>query len=133
MKKQKHSCGKTKQHIVDAFMEFLNELKVYHWNAKAYSAHKASDELYGQLNDHIDKFVEVLLGKKEEKLTKINRHIPLRITYSKMAIKDITYEFREYLIRMNACLDKERDSDLLNIRDEILADINQFLYLLKLK
>jgi hypothetical protein len=29
-------------------------------------------------------------------------------------------------------LDKERDSDLLNIRDEILADVNQFLYLLTL-
>ena len=26
--------------------------------------------------------------------------------------------------------DSKRDSDLLNVRDEILGDINQFLYLL---
>ena len=31
---------------------------------------------------------------------------------------------------MTKTFDKERDTDLLNVRDEILGDVNQFLYLL---
>jgi hypothetical protein len=31
---------------------------------------------------------------------------------------------------MNIYFDPSRDSDLLNIRDELLGDINQFLYLM---
>jgi len=34
---------------------------------------------------------------------------------------------------MNAIFDEKIDSDLLNIRDEMLGDLNQFLYLLTLK
>jgi hypothetical protein len=44
--------------------------------------------------------------------------------------KDKMYEFREFLINLANVLDVKRDSDLLNIRDEILADVNQFLYLM---
>jgi len=33
---------------------------------------------------------------------------------------------------MNTTFDGKKDSDLLNIRDEIVGDINQFLYLLTL-
>jgi hypothetical protein len=46
--------------------------------------------------------------------------------------KDKIYKYREFLIDMNIYFDTKRDSDLLNIRDEILGDLNQFLYLLTL-
>jgi hypothetical protein len=40
------------------------------------------------------------------------------------------HAFREYLMEMHTCLDPAQDTDLLNIRDEIMGDINQFLYLM---
>lgn len=128
------SCVKnTKQNIVETLLEVLNDVKIYHWNTHSFAQHKATDELYQKLNDHIDKFVEVLLGKREDRISALNKHLPIKNTHKKKAFRETMYEFREYLIKMDGCLDLKRDSDLLNIRDEILADINQFLYLLTLK
>lgn len=139
-RRQRHALKKTKtqkyrpckgpnskEHIVENFLEVLNDIKIYHWNTRSYSQHKASDELYERLQTNIDKFVEVLLGKREDRLEKLGHNLHLS---SKKSIKHTVYEFRNYLIQMDKCLS---DTDLLNIRDEILADINQFLYLLTLK
>ena len=49
---------------------------------------------------------------------------------SKNEFKDRIYKYRDFLVKLNSMLDKEFDSDLLNVRDELLGDINQFLYLL---
>ena len=42
-------------------------------------------------------------------------------------------EQSRFFIYLDACLHPEHDTDLLSIRDEILADLNQFLYLFTLK
>jgi DNA-binding ferritin-like protein len=45
------------------FLEMLIMVKLYHWKTSSYATHKATDELYTNLNANIDKFIEVLLGK----------------------------------------------------------------------
>ena len=50
--------------IVITFLEFLNVVKMYHWNTRSYAEHKATDELYADLGKQIDHFVEVMLGDK---------------------------------------------------------------------
>lgn len=124
----KSKCGKSE--IVETFIGMINTVKLYHWNTHSFSQHKATDELYERLNEHVDKFVEVLLGKKEDRIKHLSSSIPLVNKHSKYDFKNKIYQYRDYLISMNSCLDSTRDSDLLNIRDEILADLNQFLYLL---
>jgi hypothetical protein len=47
----------------------------------------------------------------------------------KKDFKSRMFEYREFLNDLNIHFDEKKDSDLLSIRDEILADINQFLYL----
>lgn len=118
--------------IVENFIEMLNNIKLYHWNTHSFSQHKATDELHAQMSEHIDKFVEVLLGKKESRIRHLNSTSHLINNKNTKSFKDRIYQYREYLISMNKCFDKNTDSDLLNIRDEILGDINQFLYLLTL-
>ena len=136
MNKTMRSCSKdssiNKSVIVENFIEMLNNIKLYHWNTHSFSQHKATDELHERMSDHIDKFVEVLLGKKESRIRHLNSKIPLINNQSTESFKDRIYQYREYLINMNKCLDSKTDTDLLNIRDEILGDINQFLYLLTL-
>jgi hypothetical protein len=44
--------------------------------------------------------------------------------------KERIYEYREFLIDISKIFDQKRDTDLLNVRDEILGNINQFLYLM---
>jgi|LauGreDrversion4_2_1035121.scaffolds.fasta_scaffold58030_2 hypothetical protein len=133
------SCAKSstnsktkKAIIVENFIEMLNNIKLYHWNTHSFAQHKATDELHDRLSGHVDKFVEVLLGKNESRIRHLQTKIPLINNKGTYSFKEQVYQYREYFINMNKCLDSQRDSDLLNIRDEILGDINQFLYLLTL-
>lgn len=119
-----------KSHIVRVFIEMLNIVKLYHWKTHSYSQHKATDDLYDKLNGHIDSFVEVLLGKDQSRIRLMEHRIDLLDISSTREIKDRIHEYREFLFDMNIYFDERRDSDLLSIRDEILADLNQFLYLL---
>jgi len=38
-------------------------VKLFHWKTHSFATHKATDELYASLNEHMDTFIEVLLGK----------------------------------------------------------------------
>ena len=131
-KKLKPCIKENKSIVVENFMEMLNTIKLYHWNTHSFSQHKATDELHERLSSHVDKFVEVLLGKKSDRIKTINSKIPIINAKTTNTFRDQIYQYREYLIQMDKCLDKTKDTDLLNIRDEILGDINQFLYLLTL-
>lgn len=117
-------------HIVRMFIEMLNVVKLYHWKTHSFPEHKNTDELYTRLNEHIDKFVEVLLGKDESRIKQWERKMDIVQADNSKQFKDRIYEYREFLIDLNKFFDSKRDSDLLNIRDEILGDINQFLYLM---
>jgi hypothetical protein len=119
--------------LIETFFEMTNTIKLYHWKTTSYSEHKATDELHERLSGHIDKFVEVLLGKM----------IPTRINYKKnstpihdfsdrVAFIAIIVHYRDILVELSNVLDSRKDTDLLNIRDEMVADINQFLYLMSL-
>lgn len=115
--------------IVETFLGILNTVKLYHWGTYSYAKHKATDDLYSLLNEHIDKFVEIMMGKDEKRIPEFSKKI---INNPKINFKARIHEYREFLISLNKMLDKERDTDLLNVRDEILGDINQFLYLMTL-
>ena len=128
--KRRYATNKEKSHIVRMFFEMLNVVKLYHWKTHSFSQHSATDQLYGRLNEHIDKFVEVLLGKEQSRIQMVEREIRLMDPSNTKDFQSRIFEYRAFLTDMNIYFDTSRDSDLLNIRDEILGDINQFLYLL---
>ena len=118
------------RNMVITFLEVLNHVKLYHWKTKQYAEHKATDELYGKLNEDIDKFVEVLLGKDGSRIATVKQIRVCDTIHTTQSLRKKMEKFKDFLMRLNDSLDAHKDSDLLNIRDEILADINQFLYLL---
>ena len=104
------------------FLQLQNNIQLFHWNAVSYSAHKASDKLYQNLGPLIDKFVEVGLEKRmhafEEKITVCHKTLPKMKVYLKKCcstLKNLTLE-----------------NDLSNLRDAMLEEIHQFLYLANL-
>jgi DNA-binding ferritin-like protein len=126
-----HSVNnRNKSHIVKVFLEVLNLVKLYHWKTYSYAQHKATDELYERLNEKIDEFIEVLLGKDESRIRMLEKRIDLVDANNVKDFKSRIYEYRDFLIDMNMYFDVKRDTDLLSIRDEILSHINQFLYLM---
>ena len=126
----KNRSNGTKSHIVKVFFELLNMVKLYHWKTHSFAQHKATDELYERLNENIDKFIEVLLGKDSSRIKMLERQIDLMDPTGSTEFKQHIYEHREFLVNMNDTFDKTRDTDLLSIRDDILGDVNQFLYLM---
>ena len=126
----------TQERIVLTFLQMLNTIKLYHWKTHNYAQHKATDELYSKLNEYIDTFVETMLGKKGNRvnLTKV-KCLPLYDYNNLASFKEKINQYRTFLINMtyDANLNLTNNSDLLNIRDEILGNINQFEYLLTLR
>jgi DNA-binding ferritin-like protein len=122
--------NKTKSCIVSTFLEILNTVKLYHWHTQNFAQHKATDELYAKLNKTIDRFVEVLLGKDSSRIKMVEKRIQLIDIHTTQKLKERIYEYRTFLIDISIYFSPTIDTDLLSIRDEILADLNQFLYLL---
>lgn len=117
--------------IIKYFYHMSLNIKLYHWSTYSYSRHKASDDLYTNLLELIDKFIEVYMGrycrpKYQEKF---------EISVKQFDEDEIVNELKRYTSYMRNELPKylkESDTDLLNIRDEMLGELNQALYLFTL-
>lgn len=119
-----------KEELVNLLLKLLIDVKIYHWKTKSYPEHKATDQLYDSLNENIDKFVEILLGKDEARLNMKGRAIEISDAKTIEQFKKIINSNKVLLEKkMGKYLIANSDTDLLNIRDEILGDLNQFLYL----
>lgn len=122
--------------ITIVFLEMLLMVKLYHWKTTSYATHKATDELYTKLNSNIDTFIEVLLGKSGKRIDLMsNKHIRLVDLSSQESLKREVDQFKGYLVSLNDnnAMKIMSNTDLYNIRDTILGDLNQFLYLLTFK
>ena len=118
------------------FFQMLLMVKLFHWKTYSYATHKATDELYSKLNDDIYKFIEVLLGKTGLRTDLMgNKNIRLVDLSSAESLKREIEAFKGYLVSLNdnATMKRMSNTDLYNIRDTILGDMNQFLYLLTFK
>lgn len=126
----------SQQSIVTMFLQMLNTVKLYHWKTSSYAQHKATDELYANLNTNIDTFVEIMLGKTSSRVNLTEqKSIPL-MDYTNLTDFERTVEmYKKFMINMtnDKSLNISSNSDLMNVKDEILGDLNKFTYLLTFK
>ena len=130
------SLSAFQKQITVVFLEMLMMVKLFHWKTHSYATHKATDQLYESLNGNFDKFIEVLLGKTGSRIDLMGKKtISLIDLNSQESLKSKIMSLKSYLVGLdnNKALSTMSNSDLFNIRDEILADLNQFLYLLTFK
>ena len=135
-RKNNGAASKFERDITCKFLQMLNTVKLYHWKTYSHATHKATDELYSKLGDNIDKFIEVLLGKMGNRTQLVStKSIPLKDMKSPEEFKREIISYKSYLVGLdkNPALKTMSNTDLFNIRDEILGDLNQFLYLFTFK
>jgi hypothetical protein len=116
---------------VNYLLGMQQQLRVFHWQTKSYSRHKAFGEAYEDLSDLIDSFVEVHMGKYgrfvlTDKTIEVSNLV-------EVSVKDFIVDSCNYLIGLTGQLSPEKDTDLLNIRDEMLQVFNKLKYLLTLE
>jgi hypothetical protein len=84
----------------------------------------------------MDHFTEVLLGKSGIRIDLMNKkQISLCDLSNQQELISKVNAFKSYLIGLtnNKAMKIMSNTDLLSIRDEMLGDMNQFLYLLSFK
>jgi len=118
--------------IVNLMLTLRNQVKIYHWQTMQFARHKATDDLVSKLDENIDKFVEVYIGKYgRPTLTTRSGTIRLR-NFHDIQASALLKEAVDWMVHTLPKKLKSTDSELLNIRDEIVADLNQTLYLFTL-
>jgi len=119
--------------IAFVFLTMRNQIKIYHWQTKSYARHIATDDLVKKLDTNLDQFVEVYIGKNSRPVFggKTSK-IPLKNFKDKDATEFI-HDAISWLENTLPSKLKKTDTDLFNIRDTIVADLNQVLYLFTLK
>lgn len=115
-----------------AFLGILAQLKVLHWQTKSYARHVAYGDTYGTLDGLIDSFTEIYMGKYGRVILEKDDSINL-VNIGEMEQEEFLGVICEFLLSLDNQLDQNRDTDLLNIRDEMLAEINKLKYLLTLQ
>ena len=116
--------------LVSPLLKITNQLRIFHWQSETYAEHKAYGKAYEDFSGLVDDFVEIYMGKNGKVKAKITYNIEL----DNYGEHNLTYvnDFISYL----TAIDKEltpQDTDLLNIRDEMLGILNRLKYLLSLK
>lgn len=117
--------------MINELLTLQTQLRIFHWQTKSYAAHQALGITYDSLSLKIDEFVEVFMGKYG------------RISVSKMSINledlsdgtldvfvDKMIDYLQTGLKENI---NEKDTDLMNIRDEMLSSMNKLKYLLTLE
>jgi len=117
--------------LVAPLIKIQEQLRIFHWQSSTFAQHKAFGKAYESLGDLVDSFIEIYMGKYGK--------LKAKLTYS-IELDNFSENYDEYLNNyisflsgLNNELDSSKDTDLLNIRDEMLGILNNLKYLLTLK
>lgn len=117
---------------IQFFFTMREQIKLYHWQTKSYSRHKATDGVIDALDEHIDKYVEVYMGKygRPKMTAKTNT-----VKVTNLSEKNINTFIATCIKVLQTTLVKHLkpdDTDLFNLRDEMLGELHQLQYLFTL-
>jgi len=121
-----------KEELTLKLVQIQLQFKFLHWQTFGDAKHKAYGDIYDSLGEIIDKFVEAMMGKYGRVEFDPEFSIMFQDIKS-LSVQNFMDGITEFLVGMSDHLDSRYDSDLLNLRDEMLADINQLKYRLTLK
>ena len=109
------------------------QLKINHWQTKGVARHEAFGKVYDGLTGLIDEFVEVAMGKYGRFILDEETKTIELVNLSDVNPTDMIKVCTEALIEFSQDLDDRVDTELLNLRDEMLGVLNKLLYLLTLE
>jgi len=117
---------------INLFLGLHAQLKVFHWQTKGFSRHKSFAKTRDTLEDLMDEFVEQAMGQYGRfELDDETKSISL-INLSEAKPSQMAETICEALVQMTDQID-EKDTNLLNLRDEILGLVQKLKYLLTLE
>jgi DNA-binding ferritin-like protein len=113
---------------VNFLMGLQQQMRICHWQTKGIARHEAFGGFYSDLDDLIDDFVEEAMGKYGRFVLDDETNTIQLANLSDINIKGLVHTTREALVQITEQLDPT-DTNLLNLRDEILGKLNKYAYL----
>ena len=121
-----------KEELILKLVQIQLQFKFLHWQTFGDAKHRAYGGIYDSLGDLIDKFAEAMMGKYGRFDFDPEFSIMFQDIKS-LSIQSFMDGITEFLVGMTDQLDSRYDTDLLNIRDEMLGLINKSKFLITLK
>jgi hypothetical protein len=121
-----------KEELIKKLVQIQLQFKFLHWQTYGDAKHRLYGKIYDKLGDLIDKFTETMMGKYGRPEFDSEFGIMFQ-DISALSMQNFIDGITEFFVGMSDQLDSRYDTDLLNIRDEMLGLINKSKYLLTLK
>jgi hypothetical protein len=115
--------------VITPLIQFQQQLRIFHWQTDSHAAHEAFGKAYEDIDEIIDTFVETYMGIYGRSKPTVTFQITLKPLSGDDTVTETLSRFISYLKDMSLEID---DTDLLNIRDEMLALTNRLIYRLSL-
>ncbi len=114
------------------FLQLRDQIKLYHWQTRVYARHIATDQMLEKLEKHIDSFVEVYIGKYgRPRVVGKNAEITVHNMTEAGANRMLQAALRYLQGPLTRSL-REGDYDLFALRDDLMEDLHQLVYLFTL-
>jgi len=121
-----------KEEIIKKLVQIQLQWKFLHWQTHGDAKHRLYGEIYDKLGEFIDEFTEVMMGKYGRPEFEPEFGLMFQ-DISALNMQNFMDGITEFFVGLSEQLDPKYDTDLLNIRDEMLATINKSKYLITLK
>lgn len=123
---------KMKEDLILELIQIQLQFKFLHWQTTGDAKHRAYGDIYDKFNDLIDTFAETLMGKYGRFEFEGEFNLSFK-DIRNVSLQEFMDFITEFLVSFSESLDEKYDTDLLNIRDEMLQNINKLKYLLTLE
>jgi len=114
--------------LIPYLLSMQDTVRLYHWQTKSHARHVATCQLLATLSPLIDTMVETYIGRYQRPdFSGGGVSVHLAELTEASAIEKLQAYGRWLKVDFPQLV-RQHDTDLLNIRDEILAAIHQTLY-----
>lgn len=121
-----------KEDLIKKLVQIQLQWKFLHWQTYGDAKHRLYGEIYDKLGELIDEFTETMMGKYGRPQFESEFALMFQ-DISSLNMQNFMDGLTEFFVSFSEELDPKYDTDLLNLRDEMLGTINKSKYLLTLK
>jgi hypothetical protein len=118
--------------VANKLLSARTNIKFYHWSTSNYARHKATCDLVGKLDDLLDSIVEIYSATYGKPKPGTVGTIEYVVLTDATAVQYLN-SFADFLVNDMPKYLSKKDTDIVNLRDELLGVVHQALYLFTFK
>ena len=119
--------------LLKRIMSLPPTIQLDHWQTRSNARHLAAGKLYDAVVPLNDQFMEVFMGKYHRVKTSSNVNLSVKCLNSKSVVAYLKDNIKFFSNLEKFLPELKSSTDLLSIRDMIVAELNRTLYLFTLK